>query len=223
MSQGKALVLFSGGQDSTTALFWAMSHFSRVEAITFDYKQRHAIEIEYSKKIVELVKIQQTILPIETFSVLGGNVLTVLNQWERGVQDKEDSRPNTYVAGRNLIFLIYSAALAVQKEIKTIIGGMNQVDYSGYPDCREKSIQAMEQAINLGMECDLKIRTPLMNLSKEEIWELSYELNCFELIKGKTMSCYQGIIGGCGICQACILRDEGLKKFEEKMKGSREK
>lgn len=209
--QDSALVIFSGGQDSTTCLYWALKKFSTVEAVTFDYGQRHKIELNSAKEIANLAKVTQTILPINTFSALGGTSLTdsidVRNDLET------NNLPNTFVPGRNLIFLTYASALAYQKGISHIIGGMCQTDYSGYPDCRNNTIKSMELAINLGMESDITIHTPLMYLTKWEIWNLANELGCLNIVKKYSHTCYNGVQGGCGTCNACLLRERGYQEY----------
>ena len=210
----KALVLFSGGQDSTTLLFWAKKRFSEVQAITFDYQQRNKIEVDYAKKIASQLKIKQVIFPVNTFAALGGSSLTSDNISVE-VQLSKNKIPNTFVPGRNLVFLVYSAAYAYQKNIQHMITGVNEMDYSGYPDCRDNSIRAIELAIQFGMHRDIQIHTPLMFLSKKQIWKLAYDLSCFDFIKNQTLSCYNGIVKGCNACNACILRQEGLKYFEK--------
>ncbi len=207
----KALVLLSGGQDSTTCLFWALKEFSSIEAVTFDYGQRHRIELDSAKTIAGKARVNQTILPVNTFTSLGGNALTDTMD----VRNDLDQRnlPNTFVPGRNLIFLTYAAALAYQKEIQHLVGGMCETDYSGYPDCRSHTIQAVQKSINLGMDYDLTIHTPLMHLSKGKIWKLSYDLGCMDTVKELSHTCYNGVKGGCGECSACILRERGYQDF----------
>ncbi|MDH4127913.1 MAG: 7-cyano-7-deazaguanine synthase QueC [Spirochaetota bacterium] len=209
----KTLVLLSGGQDSTTCLFWAIKEFSSVEAISFDYGQRHHIELDSAKTIAKEAGVTQTVLPINTFNALGGNALTD----QINVNNKMESNklPNTFVPGRNLIFLSFAAAYAYQKEIRNLIAGMNQTDYSGYPDCRIESINAIQNAINLAMDYNITIHTPLMFKSKAEIWRLSHDIGCIDIVKKYSHSCYNGVKGGCNYCNACILREKGFKEFEK--------
>ncbi len=207
----KALVLLSGGQDSTTCLFWALKEFASIEAVTFDYGQRHRIELDSAKAIAEKTGVDQTILPVNTFTALGGNALTDAIDVQNDLN--QINLPNTFVPGRNLIFLTYAAALAYQKGFKHLVGGMCETDYSGYPDCRSKTIQAVQQSINLGMDYDLTIHTPLMHLSKGDIWKLSHDLGCMDVVKELSHTCYNGVKGGCGECNACILREKGYQDF----------
>ncbi|HEO66135.1 MAG TPA: 7-cyano-7-deazaguanine synthase QueC, partial [Spirochaetes bacterium] len=140
----EALVLLSGGQDSTTCLFWALKEFSSIEAVTFDYGQRHRIELDSAKAIAEKAGVEQRILPVNTFTALGGNALTDAIDVKNELNQHD--LPNTFVPGRNLIFLTYAAALAYQKGIKHLVGGMCETDYSGYPDCRSNTIQAVQKS-----------------------------------------------------------------------------
>ena len=206
----KALVVLSGGQDSTTCLYWALNrfHVDNVETITFDYGQRHRIELECAQKIVELVKVPSLILPINSFSVLGGTALTD----EINVQsdlNSDTQLPNTFVPGRNLIFLTFAAAYAYQRKIKNLVTGVAQTDYSGYPDCRENTIKSLENTIYLGMECDIKIHAPLMFKSKKETVEMARELGAIDAM-AYTHTCYNGTRPPCGECPACKLRSKGF-------------
>lgn len=208
----RVLVVFSGGQDSTTCLYWAIKNFQRenVYTVTFDYGQRHQIEIESAKKIAEVAGVKNTILPINTFSALGGNALAS-NLDVSDEIDQKTNLPNTFVPGRNLIFLTYAAALAYQHHIKDLVTGVAQTDYSGYPDCRENTIQALQKTINLGMEYDVTIHTPLMHKSKKETVELARSLGALDSM-AHTHTCYEGQQPPCGDCSACVLRAKG---FEE--------
>ena len=212
----QALVLFSGGQDSTTCLYWALKEFSLVEVITFDYGQRHAVELEAAEAIAEKASVKLTRLPIDTFKALGGNSLT--GDLEVSNSPGKNMLPNTFVPGRNLIFFSYAAALAYDKDIENLVGGMNQMDYSGYPDCRKNTVLALELAINLGMDKDFHIHTPLMYKTKKEIWAMADELGCLDVVKTLSHSCYNGVRGGCGTCQACVLRNSGLAEYESSLK-----
>jgi 7-cyano-7-deazaguanine synthase len=210
----KTLVVLSGGQDSTTCLYWAINKFGQdnVSAISFDYGQRHIIELESAKKIAELASVEHTILPINTFSFLGGNALTDNIEVEGVVNinvNKENSLPNTFVPGRNLIFLTFAAALAYQKGIENLVTGVAQTDYSGYPDCRMDTLQSLEKTLCLGMDYTLKIHTPLMDLSKAETVNLAIELGAMEAM-AYSHTCYNGVQPPCGNCPACILRAKGF-------------
>ncbi|MCK5697018.1 MAG: 7-cyano-7-deazaguanine synthase QueC [Gammaproteobacteria bacterium] len=206
----KALIVFSGGQDSTTCLFWAINTFGRknILCLSFDYGQRHKIELQVAQKMAQIASIPHTVLPINTFSILGGNALTD-NIEINDQASPEDQLPNTFVPGRNLIFLTYAAAYAYQRGIKNIITGVTQTDYSGYPDCRENTLHSLEQTLRLGMEYDINIHTPLMNLSKAETVLLAEELGAMKAM-AYTHTCYNGEQPPCGHCQACLLRAKGF-------------
>lgn len=207
--QKKALVVFSGGQDSTTCLAWAKSQFESVQAITFDYGQRHKTELESAKKIAEITNTPHKILKIDLFSQLTKNALTD-NSIEI-MDGNAENLPSTFVPGRNLIFLSTAAIYASQLGIKNIVTGVCQTDYSGYPDCRNEFIQSLEKTINLAMNVDFKIHTPLMFLTKAETVKMMEELEQIELLK-YSHTCYNGNRPACGLCPACKLR---LKGFTE--------
>jgi 7-cyano-7-deazaguanine synthase len=209
----KALVVLSGGQDSTTCLFWAIQKFGKqaVETVTFDYGQRHRIELECAAKIASKAGVKNTLLPIDTFNVLGATALTDDQIAVQSELDAETQLPNTFVPGRNLIFLTYAAALAYKRGIKHLVTGVAQTDYSGYPDCRDETIKAITKAINLGMETEIEIHTPLMYLSKAETVRLAKEVGALEAMSD-THTCYNGQRPPCGECPACVLRAKG---FEE--------
>jgi 7-cyano-7-deazaguanine synthase len=204
-----ALVLLSGGQDSTTLLFWALKNFSAVETITFDYGQRHRIEIEAAKRIADFAKVKNTLIPLTGFKEVSENALT--GDLAISSSDNINSLPNTFVPGRNLIFLTYAAAYAWNRNIQDIIGGMCETDYSGYPDCRQNTLDALTAAINLGMEMNVKIHTPLMHLSKKETVLLAKDLGALEALK-YSHTCYEGEFPPCGKCPACILREKGFRE-----------
>ena len=210
LKKQKALVVFSGGQDSTTCLHWAFDKFSKtnVSAVSFDYGQRHVIELNAAKEICQLAAIEHSILPINTFGFLGGNALTDNIQVNNENITTTDL-PNTFVPGRNLIFLSFAAALAYQQGIKHLVTGVAQTDYSGYPDCREKTISSLQQTLNLGMEYDIKIHTPLMFLSKQETVEMAQNLGAMKSLS-YSHTCYNGERPGCGQCSACLLRAKGF-------------
>ncbi len=205
----KALVVLSGGQDSTTCLYWAIKEFGRdnVSSLSFDYGQRHKIELNAAKKVAEIAAIANEILPIDTFTVLGGNALT--DDIEVAEDAAEKTLPNTFVPGRNLIFLTFAAAYAYQRDIKHLITGVTQTDYSGYPDCRENTLSSLEQTLRLGMEYDITLHTPLMNLSKADSVSLAEKLGAMDAM-AYTHTCYNGEQPPCGHCQACILRAKGF-------------
>ena len=205
----RALVVLSGGQDSTTCLYWALQRFGagQVEALTFDYGQRHRIELDCAGQIAKHAGVAHTTLPIDTFAALGGNALT-----DAGIAVEEASGndlPNTFVPGRNLIFLTFAAAFAWQRGIVDLVSGVAQTDYSGYPDCRRDTIDALEQSLNLGMERTFTLHTPLMNLSKKETVELARDLGALSAM-ALTHTCYNGERPPCGECPACQLRAKGF-------------
>ena len=207
----KVLVLLSGGQDSTTCLHWACNEFGRdaVTAMSFDYGQRHRIELECAENIARDAGVTYVCLPINTFAALGGDALTEKSiEVEKGIDDGE-GLPNTFVPGRNLVFLTFAAAYAWQHDIGNLVTGVAQTDYSGYPDCREETVQALQKALRLGMESEVVIHTPLMHLSKKETVELARELGALDAM-ALTHTCYNGVRPPCGECPACILRARGF-------------
>ena len=206
----RALVVLSGGQDSTTCLYWALDRFGpgNVAAVTFDYGQRHRIELACAGQIAEAAGVPHATLPIDTFSALGGNALTDDIDVEPGV-DSTDGLPNTFVPGRNLIFLTFAAAFGYREGYGTLVTGVAQTDYSGYPDCREDTIAALRNAISLGMEFEFVIETPLMHLSKAETVSLAKAVGALDAM-ALTHTCYNGARPPCGECAACILRAKGF-------------
>ncbi|MDX8360381.1 7-cyano-7-deazaguanine synthase QueC [Cytobacillus sp. IB215316] len=211
MKNEKAVVVFSGGQDSTTCLFWAMKRYKTVEAVTFQYNQRHDNEIEVAKNIANEVGIKHTVLDMSLLSQLAPNALT---RDDIAIEEKEGELPSTFVDGRNLLFLSFAAVLAKQTGAKHIITGVCETDFSGYPDCRDVFIKSLNVTLNLAMDYQFVIHTPLMWLDKAETWELADELGAFDFVQKKTLTCYNGIIAeGCGECPACKLRKRGLDQY----------
>lgn len=208
-----ALVVFSGGQDSTTCLFWAKRKFQSVRAIAFDYGQRHKIELEAARQIAAIAAVELNIFKIDLLSQLTDNALTKSDVIVE--EEKPDHRPpNTLVEGRNMLFLTYAAIFAKSKGIRDLVTGVGQADYSGYPDCRNDFILALNQTLNLSMDYLYKIHTPLMWKDKTQIWQLSDELGIFDLVREMTVTCYNAIPGeGCGNCPACKLRKRGLENY----------
>lgn len=208
-----ALVCFSGGQDSTTCLFWAKKHFEHVETVCFTYGQKHSLEVEFARKIAEDTKVPFHILDTSLLGQLAPNSLTdpTIKMDE---EKPEDSFPNTFVPGRNMIFLTFAAIMARNKGIFDLVTGVSEADYSGYPDCRDNFIHSLNETLNLAMDEKFKIHTPLMFRDKSEVWRLADELGVFDLIRTQTLTCYNGIpADGCGVCPACKLRREGLEKY----------
>ena len=207
----KVLVVLSGGQDSTTCLYWAIDRFglAAVDTVTFDYGQRHRVELDCAAKVAAFAGVNNTCLPIDTLAALGGDSLTDTNIDVASETDPDTGLPNTFVPGRNLIFLTYAAALAYRRGIPNLVTGVAQTDYSGYPDCREETIIALQQALRLGMENEVTIHTPLMHLSKKETVELARDLGGLPAM-AYTHTCYNGDRPPCGRCPACVLRAKGF-------------
>ncbi|MCY1568934.1 7-cyano-7-deazaguanine synthase QueC [Staphylococcus pettenkoferi] len=213
LDKEKAIVVFSGGQDSTTCLFWAQKHFEHVELVTFQYGQRHDKEIEVAETIAKEQGLKHHVLDMSLLSQLTPNALT---QHDMDIEQEGDEMPNTFVPARNLLFLSFAGALAYQLNAKNIITGVCETDFSGYPDCRDSFIKSMNVTLSLSMNKDFVIHTPLMWLDKKETWALSDELGVLEYIRHNTLTCYNGIIGeGCGTCPACQLRARGLNAYLE--------
>lgn len=210
-ANNKALVILSGGQDSTTCLYWAIDRFgaNNVSSLTFDYGQRHRIELECAARVAALSGVENVSLPIDTFKSLGGDALTDCSIGVSSDTGNAGDLPNTFVPGRNLVFLTYAAAFAYQRNIGHLITGVAQTDYSGYPDCREETIVAMQHALRLGLESDVEIHTPLMHLTKRETVELAIELGALNAMR-YTHTCYNGKRPPCGRCPACKLRAKGF-------------
>lgn len=208
-----AIVLFSGGQDSTTCLFWAKREFRNVHALCFSYGQRHIQEIENAKRLAEMANVEFSILDTSVISKLVPNSLTN----KELIMDREvpnNSYPNTFVPGRNLLFLTFAATIAYAKDIRHIVTGVSEADYSGYPDCRDTFIKSANATLNLAMDKQFLIHTPLMWRTKKDVWQLADELDVFDLVKNETLTCYNGIIAeGCGDCPACIIRNKGLEEY----------
>lgn len=211
---GGAMVVFSGGQDSTTCLFWALERFKHVEAVTFNYNQRHSLEIDCAQAIANDLNIAHTILDMSLLNQLTANALTrpamAITPGEQG------SLPSTFVDGRNLLFMSFAAILAKQKGMQHIVTGVCETDFSGYPDCRDVFIKSLNVTVNLAMEYSFVIHTPLMWLNKAQTWELADQMGRLDYIRTKTLTCYEGIMGeGCGQCPACKLRNNGLAQYQQ--------
>ena len=224
-----ALVLFSGGQDSTTCLAWALARYEHVETIGFDYGQRHSIELTLRPQLVASLRAMNAAWGARLgedhmidLSILGTISDTALTR-NTEIAMQENGLPNTFVPGRNLLFLTVAAALAYRRGIHIIVGGMCETDYSGYPDCRDDSLRALQTALRLGMATEVELKTPLMWLDKAQTWTLAEELGgtaLIELIRADTHTCYLGERGtlhdwghGCGSCPACALRANGYKEY----------
>jgi len=224
-----ALVLFSGGQDSTTCLAWALDSFARVETVGFDYGQRHAAELVARPRILAGVRAQfphwreklgeDHVLPLDVLKAIGGSALTDDAAFAMG----EDGLPTSFVPARNILFLASAAALAYRRGARDLVGGMCETDYSGYPDCRDKTIKAMAETLSLALDKPFVIHTPLMWIDKAETWALAEKLGgnaLIDLIVEDTVTCYEGNCTnrhdwgyGCGVCPACDLRAKGHAKY----------
>jgi 7-cyano-7-deazaguanine synthase len=224
-----ALVLFSGGQDSATCLAWALERFARVETVGFDYGQRHAIELECRDYLINGIRSlspgwtarlgENHTMAIPTLADISDTALTR----DVAIAMGEDGLPNTFVPGRNLVFLTFAAALAYRRGICHIVGGMCETDYSGYPDCRDETIKALQTALSLGMNKSFELHTPLMWLDKAATWRLANDLGgtgLVDLIREYSHTCYLGERGarhdwgyGCGECPACALRAKGWLEY----------
>lgn len=227
----KALVLFSGGQDSTVCLAWALSRFEHVETIGFDYGQRHRVELDCRQTV--LSKLRQAfpawaprlgmdhMLDLQWMGQISESALTQ----SRSIAMQANGLPNTFVPGRNLVFFNVAAMLAYRRDAQALVGGMCETDYSGYPDCRDNTLQALQLALNLGMDTHLRIETPLMWLDKAQTWALAQALGgqpLLDLVIEDTHTCYLGDRQqrhawgyGCGSCPACALRQTGFEAFQK--------
>ncbi len=213
MKKETALVVFSGGQDSTTCLFWAKKNFSKVCALSFIYGQKHVKEVELARAIAQKAGVDFDVMDVSFIGSLGKNSLTDTSI-EMDQVKPADSVPNTFVPGRNLFFLSIAAVYARERGIRHLVTGVSQTDFSGYPDCRDNFIKSLNVTLNLAMEEQFVIHTPLMWIDKADTWALADELGVFDIIRNETLTCYNGIPGdGCGHCPACKLRREGLEKY----------
>ncbi|WP_411843421.1 7-cyano-7-deazaguanine synthase QueC [Salinicoccus sp. HZC-1] len=218
MDKNKALVVFSGGQDSTTCMFHALENYDEVELVTFEYGQRHSLEIDVAKNIAEEHALKHHVLDMSLLGQLSPNALT---RHDMAItQDEDADVPNTFVPARNMLFLSFATALAYQIKAKTIITGVCETDFSGYPDCRDIFVKSMNVTANLAMDKDFVIETPLMWLDKKETWALADQYGKLDYIREKTLTCYEGVIGdGCGECPSCKLRNAGLEEYLNEREG----
>ncbi|MCR5865805.1 MULTISPECIES: 7-cyano-7-deazaguanine synthase QueC [Aquincola] len=228
-AHSSALVLFSGGQDSTACLAWALQRYARVETIGFDYGQRHAVELQCRLQVLQQLRSQfpawgarlgeDHLLDLRLLGQISDTALTDARQIEMAAS----GLPNTFVPGRNLLFLTFAAALAYRRGASVLVGGMCETDYSGYPDCRDNTLKALQVALSLGMDAPMTVETPLMFLTKAQTWALSHQLggDALEaLIVEHTHTCYLGDRTrrhawgyGCGHCPACELRARGHAEY----------
>lgn len=227
----RALVLFSGGQDSTTCLAWALSRYEYVETIGFDYRQRHSVELQCRQPILQSIKStfpgwaqklgQDHMIDLGVLHQISDTALTA----NKAIELRASGLPNTFVPARNLLFFSLAAAVAYRRDLSSLIGGMCETDYSGYPDCRDNTIKALQIALNLGTERNFQLETPLMWLTKAATWVLARSLGgepLIELIRTQTHTCYLGDHAsknewgfGCGACPACDLRSGGYRQYRE--------
>ncbi|MFT2158571.1 7-cyano-7-deazaguanine synthase QueC [Pseudomonas putida] len=225
----RAIVLFSGGQDSTTCLAWALQRYDYVETIGFDYGQRHSIELECRLKVLGAIKEQfpewsnrlgiDHLLDIRLLGQISDTAMTA----EKTIEFEQNGLPNTFVPGRNLLFLTFAAAIAYRRGLPILVGGMCETDYSGYPDCRDNTLKATQVSLSLGMDSPVIIETPLMWLTKAQTWKMANDLGgekLVTLIRNESHTCYLGIRDhkhawgyGCGECPACDLRRIGYSEF----------
>lgn len=218
MNKEKAVVVFSGGQDSTTCLFWAKERYKEVIAVSFDYNQKHKIELECAKDICKKYGVEHHILDLNLLNQLAPNSLT-RQDIEVDKDAPKEGLPNSFVDGRNLLFLTFVAVFAKQRDINTIITGVSQSDFSGYPDCRDVFIKSLNVTLNLAMDYQFELLTPLMWINKAETWKMAYDLGVLDIVKEETLTCYNGIRGnGCGECPACNLRKNGYLEFKSEYK-----
>lgn len=218
MNKEKAVVVFSGGQDSTTCLFWAKKRYKEVIAVSFDYGQKHSLELECAKDICKKYDVEHHIMDLNLLNQLAPNSLTRVDI-NVDKKKEENKLPNSFVDGRNMLFLTFVAVFAKQRGINTIITGVSQSDFSGYPDCRDVFIKSLNVTLNLAMDYQFEVLTPLMWIDKAETWKLADDLGVLDIVKNETLTCYNGIKGnGCGECPACTLRKNGYLKFKEQFK-----
>jgi 7-cyano-7-deazaguanine synthase len=225
----RALVLFSGGQDSTACLAWALTRFAHVETIGFDYGQRHLVELECRQRVRSGLRVQfpqwtqrlgdDHVLDLALLGQISDTALTDV----RAIEMNAQGLPNTFVPGRNLLFFTFAAALAYRRGLSVLVGGMCETDFSGYPDCRDNTLKALQVALSLGMDAPMTIETPLMWMDKAQTWALTERLGgeaLTELVVEHTHTCYLGDRTqrhawgfGCGICPACDLRRKGYRSW----------
>ncbi|PIC84796.1 7-cyano-7-deazaguanine synthase QueC [Sporosarcina sp. P1] len=207
----KAVIVFSGGQDSTTCLLWAMEEFDEVETVTFLYGQRHKSEVDCATKIAKDLGVKQKIIQMDVLNQLTSNALT---RDGMQIEVEEGSVPNTFVEGRNHIFLSFAAIYAKTVGAKAIITGVSETDFSGYPDCRDEFIRSLNTTLNLAMDYPFDLITPLMWKDKAEVWAMADQMGRLKYIRENTLTCYNGVIAdGCKECPACQLRNDGLAKY----------
>jgi 7-cyano-7-deazaguanine synthase len=219
LNPNHAVVLFSGGQDSTTCLYWAIEKFEKVYPLIISYKQRHSIEIAQAKIIAAFAGAPFKVADIDLGIFAGGNALTDTSMEVDRFAGSETNVPNTFVPGRNLLFLTLAGMYAWQTGSEHIVAGMSQTDYAGYPDCREGFLQSAENSISLALDRSLQLHTPLLHKTKAETWLLARDLGCLDVVIADSHTCYNGVRTqrhawgyGCGECPACLHRAKGYAK-----------
>lgn len=215
MNNTSAIVVFSGGQDSTTCLFWAKKHFAKVHALSFLYGQKHQLEVEIAGSLAREAGVEWECMDVSFISRLStGCSLTDTSLPIEEQKSDDQAYPTTFVPGRNLFFLSIAAVKARELGIHHLVTGVSQTDFSGYPDCRDSFIKSLNVTLNLAMDDQFVIHTPLMWIDKKQTWQMADELGVLDLIRHRTLTCYNGIPGdGCGHCPACRLRSEGLSQY----------
>lgn len=209
-----AIVVFSGGQDSTTCLIQALAHYDNVHCITFDYGQRHSQEIEVAQQVAK--ELGATSHKVMDVGLLGELAISSLTRDNIPVSHElqENGLPNSFVPGRNILFLTLAGIYAYQLGAEAVITGVCETDFSGYPDCRDEFVKSINNSLVLGMDRELKIETPLMWLNKAQTWALADKYNKLDYVRNHTLTCYNDVIGsGCGDCPACDLRQNGLDDY----------
>lgn len=234
MADQAALVLFSGGQDSATCLAWALNRYARVETICFDYGQRHRVELEvrdiFLERIIELKSAWHQRLGDDhrlDLTTLGQISDTALTR-DTAISTSAGGLPNTFVPGRNLIFLTYAGAVAWRRGIQILVGGMCETDYSGYPDCRRSTLETLTRAMGMGMDCDFHLETPLMDIDKAATWAMAFQIGGEPLVQEMTENTHTCYVGdrntrhdwgyGCGSCPACTLRSNGWHAWQKSLR-----
>lgn len=217
----KALVIFSGGQDSTTCLGWAINRFDSVETISFDYGQRHKIELKQAKNIAKLLKVKNSLIKVSVLKELGNSALLSESEDVNASHSVKKELPASYVPNRNAIFFTIAHAFAQKIRASFLVTGISQEDYSGYPDCREEFIEPLEKALNIGSDSDIKFLYPLIHLTKGETFKLAKDEGVLDIVIRESHTCYNGIRDklfewgyGCGECPACKLRKKGWREFK---------
>jgi 7-cyano-7-deazaguanine synthase len=214
LDKNHALVVLSGGQDSTTCLFWAKQRFERVSAITFRYGQKHAQEVDIAHEMAAIANVPIREVDAGFIPQLCSGCSLTDSAIEMDREKPAEAPPNTFVPGRNLFFLSMAAVHAREIDAMHLVTGVSQTDFSGYPDCRDSFIRSLNVSLNLGMDEQFVIHTPLMWLDKTATWAMADRLGVFSLVRERTLTCYNGIPGdGCGHCPACKLRRHGLETY----------